>query len=110
MQPVSSFVSHRRGAVHIVSIVKNNGISLLFGFVGGGRRAQSLYCAISLAERRNKAIAPYEPTPAMTIEAQSASFNFANTLICAVGSSARRAVPAAIKTSPFPNARLRAHG
>jgi hypothetical protein len=25
-------------------------------------RAQSLYCAISLAERRNKAIAPYEPT------------------------------------------------
>jgi hypothetical protein len=28
----------------------------------GGRRAQSLYCAIGLAERRNKAIAPYEPT------------------------------------------------
>jgi hypothetical protein len=46
----------------------------------------------------------------MTIEAQSASFNFANTLICAVGSSARRAVPAAIKTSPFPNALLGPHG
>jgi hypothetical protein len=46
----------------------------------------------------------------MTIEAQSASFNFANTLICAVGSSARRAVPAAIKTPPFPNARLRPYG
>ena len=45
----------------------------------------------------------------MTIEAQSASFNFANTLICAVGSSARRAVPAAIKTPPFPNALLRPH-
>ncbi len=48
--------------------------------------------------------------PAMTIEAQSANFNFANTLICAVGSSARRAVPAAIKTSTFPIALLRARG
>jgi hypothetical protein len=37
----------------------------------GGRRAQSLYCAISLAERRNKAIAPYEPNPTMTIEDNS---------------------------------------
>ena len=27
-----------------------------------GRRAQSLYCAISLAKRRNKAIAPYLPS------------------------------------------------
>jgi hypothetical protein len=27
-----------------------------------GRRAQSLYCAISLAKRRNKAIAPYVPS------------------------------------------------
>jgi hypothetical protein len=88
-------------------IVKNNGISLLSGLCGqapageavptenhqlGGRRAQSLYCAISLdcavslAEWRNKAIAPYEPT----LKAQSASFNFANNLIWPEGSSAAR--------------------
>jgi hypothetical protein len=27
---------------------------------GTGRRAQSLYCTIGLAKRRNKAIAPYK--------------------------------------------------
>jgi hypothetical protein len=57
----------------------------------GGRRALSLYCAISLAERRNRSIAPYEPNPAMTIEAQFASFNFLNPLIWADASSAARA-------------------
>jgi hypothetical protein len=66
-------------------------------------------CAISLAERRNKAIAPYEPNPTTTIEAQFASFNFANSLICAVRSSVRRAVPAPVETHPLPNA-LRPHG
>jgi hypothetical protein len=46
----------------------------------------------------------------MTIEAQSASFNFANTLICARGSSARRAPLAAIMIRARPKALSRPNG
>jgi hypothetical protein len=93
-----AIVSHRRGAVQSGPIVKNNGISLLFGLWGGGE----------VGGRCGRA--PYEPKPAKTIEAQSASFNFASTLICTVRSSARRAVPAPVETPWFPNALLRPHG
>jgi hypothetical protein len=61
------------------------------------RRAQSLYCAITLTTRRNpwssakrRNIAPYVGEPARQRRTQFASFNFPNSLICSIESSARR--------------------
>jgi hypothetical protein len=110
MQPVSSFCSFcvsPKGCTPRRSHCKEQWNFIVYsGLWAGVRglhaepRARNRFIAPSVSPRGAIMRLRYEPT---TIEAQSASFNFANTLICAVGSSARHAVPAAIETSTFPN-------